>query len=942
MAFTADKVASEFLVNTQTLGNQSSPAVAGLGEGNFVVIWQDASGTLGDASGFSIKAQLFAADGNKISSEFLVNSQTTSHQLSPTVTALSEGGFVVTWYDFSGSLGDNSGTSIKAQVFTADGTKVGSEFLVNTQTAGFQQHPTITGLSNGGFVVSWEDTSGTLGDSSGTSIKAQVFAADGTKVGSEFLVNTSAANVQTSPAITGLSNGGFVVSWQDTSGTLGDGSGASVKAQLFDADGTKVGTEFLVDTQTAGNQTVPTITGLANGGFVVSWQDASGTLGDASGTSIKAQVFAADGSKVGSEFLVNTEVAHDQLSPSVTALSNGDFVVAWQDASGITAQIFASDGTRIGTDSLVNAQVGGTQASPKITALSNGGFAVTWQDGGGTLGDTSGTSIKAQVYVWDTTPPSAPTIADASVIDGVVNAAGNTAAQVLGGTAEADSVVKIYLNGAVAPAYTTKADGNGNWSVTIGHLADGSYSYRATATDQAGNPSAASAALNFVVDTIPPVLTITSFVPGVGESGTMTGTIDAADGGQTITLVDATFPLGAFPGAWSATTTADASGHWSISDVPLTVLNSPAVYAYDAAGNLGLSQYVFTESWSAGTSLSAGAHQYVLGISNDLVVESGAQQNVNVGGLAEGAVIRGTQIDWGIAIDTTIEGGTQHVWGSASNTTISGGVQNVAGAADGTIVNGGGQQIIFGGGSADGTSVHGGSQSVYGAADHTMVDSGGFQFVFGSATNTTISSGHQNIYESGIATGTTLNSNGVQVDWGTAVDTTLNGATQFVWGSASDTTLNGGIQHVAGSATGTTLNAATQHVYAGATANDTTINLNGSVLVDAGGSIHNVIFGGPSATLDLIQSSAFSGTISGLQPGDVIDLHDVAFNNNSYHTYVANADHSGGTLTVSDRVHTATLAFVGQANLVVYSDGHGGTDIATNTFPHLNGIELLV
>jgi len=48
------------------------------------------------------------------------------------------------------------------------------------------------------------------------------------------------------------------------------------------------------------------------------------------------------------------------------------------------------------------------------------------------------------------------------------------------------STVKIYLNGASTPAFTTTADANGNWSKTIGHLADGTYSYAATATDAAG------------------------------------------------------------------------------------------------------------------------------------------------------------------------------------------------------------------------------------------------------------------------------------------------------------------------------------------------------------------------------------------------------------------------------------------------------------------------
>jgi hypothetical protein len=36
-------------------------------------------------------------------------------------------------------------------------TPVGSEILVNTATAGFQGLQQITALSNGGFVVTWED-----------------------------------------------------------------------------------------------------------------------------------------------------------------------------------------------------------------------------------------------------------------------------------------------------------------------------------------------------------------------------------------------------------------------------------------------------------------------------------------------------------------------------------------------------------------------------------------------------------------------------------------------------------------------------------------------------------------------------------------------------------------------------------------------------------------
>ena len=55
----------------------------------------------------------------------------------------------------------------KAQVFTADGAAVGGEILVNTATASAQGAPQITALANGGFVVTWLDQSGGVGGATG-------------------------------------------------------------------------------------------------------------------------------------------------------------------------------------------------------------------------------------------------------------------------------------------------------------------------------------------------------------------------------------------------------------------------------------------------------------------------------------------------------------------------------------------------------------------------------------------------------------------------------------------------------------------------------------------------------------------------------------------------------------------------------------------------------
>jgi hypothetical protein len=90
---------------------------------------------------------------------------------------------VVTWRDASagvgGATGDTSNTAVKAQVFGATGAAVGGEIRVNTATVGIQQAPQITALPDGGFVVTWQDNSsgvgGATGDTSSTAIKAQVF-----------------------------------------------------------------------------------------------------------------------------------------------------------------------------------------------------------------------------------------------------------------------------------------------------------------------------------------------------------------------------------------------------------------------------------------------------------------------------------------------------------------------------------------------------------------------------------------------------------------------------------------------------------------------------------------------------------------------------------------------------------------------------------------------
>src|SRR6266568_3895669 len=213
--------------------------------------------------------------------------------------------------------------------------KWGTEFLANTTTVGNQDEPVTAGLTNGRFVVAWLDDSMTGIDKFGTAVRGQIFNADGSKAGAEFAINTDPADFadsQTNPVITPLADGGFIVAWEDFSGFGGNPLG-NVVAQIFHADGTTSGGAFLLNTNLTAGQFGASLTQLADGHIVATWNDSSQRPDDPSGLAIRGQIFNTDGTKSGAEFLVNTTTAFGQFGSSVTALKGGGFVATWSDDS---------------------------------------------------------------------------------------------------------------------------------------------------------------------------------------------------------------------------------------------------------------------------------------------------------------------------------------------------------------------------------------------------------------------------------------------------------------------------------------------------------------------------------------------------------------------------------------------------------------------------------
>ncbi len=182
-------------------------------------------------SNTDIAGQFFDATGSKIGSEFKANTFTPTFQALPAV-ATNGDNYCITW----SSLGqDSDGYGIFAQLIDNDGTKIGSEFQVNTTEAGNQGHPAVTSDGTDYFIV-WDDSANIFG---------QLYTSNGTKTGSEIQITPTDSNSDGTAAI--ISSGShYLVVW---SGSTSYPS-LEIFGQLLTLNGIKLGTKFQITSPT--------------------------------------------------------------------------------------------------------------------------------------------------------------------------------------------------------------------------------------------------------------------------------------------------------------------------------------------------------------------------------------------------------------------------------------------------------------------------------------------------------------------------------------------------------------------------------------------------------------------------------------------------------------------------------------------------------------------
>ncbi len=327
--------------------------------------------------------------------ETTVNTTTAMGQIAPVTVALANGQYLVAWGDnvdlsAPSGPGQTANADIRAQLFNADGTKAGAEFIV-TNAPGAQYLRDVVQLDNGNLLFAWQEGLGVVTGADQTgSIFVQQFSIAGTAVGAITQVGTPGVDA-VYPDVEAVPGGGYIVAW--TSG----GNTPSVVAQRYDNANAAVGGLITIDTVSVPLLEHPVLVVHDDGSFIVGWRNGSA---DVRPNDFSLQNYSAAGVAAGPVTQLQM-YNRATIAPELVELDNGNMALAYiaglPGNYQLKVDLLNPAGQRI-DQVIVDVNVSNQLSRVRVDATANGGFAVTWMDTEPYGVDTDGTSIRAAFF----------------------------------------------------------------------------------------------------------------------------------------------------------------------------------------------------------------------------------------------------------------------------------------------------------------------------------------------------------------------------------------------------------------------------------------------------------------------------------------------------------------------------------------------------------------
>jgi Ca2+-binding RTX toxin-like protein len=225
------------------------------------------------------------------------------------------------------------------------------------------------GLANGGWVI------GSSVGNWGFDANVSLYDANGTLLISQLRVNSGSMVQDALPSIAGLADGGWIMTW---AGYLTDGSPdyePDVYQQRYSASGVALGPNQRVNTSDALEHELASVTALSDGGWLVAWGGGENHATAGGYQNVLLQRYDKDGNVVGGEVRVSDPDKKTNDRPSITELEDGGWVVAWWNGSRIYQKRYDKDGNALGEPASPDYIVA---SPPQVDALADGGWVMSY------------------------------------------------------------------------------------------------------------------------------------------------------------------------------------------------------------------------------------------------------------------------------------------------------------------------------------------------------------------------------------------------------------------------------------------------------------------------------------------------------------------------------------------------------------------------------------
>ena len=368
----------EFQVNNEVFAQQSDPGVVGLADGRSVFSYFDdeSGGTLfeiRDANGLPLTDEMVA-----LQSDVMAAQNDLPEARDVEMFATPDGGFVM-----AGTVrfNDTLGAGVRMQIFDSD---LASSDIIEVSIGGLpgdNEGAEVTVGADGTIYVGWTFTKNGV-----STMMLRTFAADGTPESGEISPHLLQPNGGIDLDALSVSSDGNILLIGEGDDLASGTSGNDLFMVLLEPDFTPISTGLLplIPANHTGNQSGVTAAPLVAGKFLIAF-GGNPAPGDFSVNGVSGIILNADGTRMGDQFLINTTQSGNQSAPDATVLSDGRVLVTWDgpgdgttSGTDIVGRIFdPEDGSPDGDELLLNSLEAGNQLTPDVAAVGDG-IVLAW------------------------------------------------------------------------------------------------------------------------------------------------------------------------------------------------------------------------------------------------------------------------------------------------------------------------------------------------------------------------------------------------------------------------------------------------------------------------------------------------------------------------------------------------------------------------------------